>query len=392
MCLFTGWICVLGWQSNITSVAFIAASQIQSLIAIFDSSYAFENWQGTLLIIAIGCISVIFNSYLARQLPTVENVILVLHITGFFAILIPLWTLSPRNSAKMVFTQFTDGGNWGSIGLSCLVGKLGPVFTFIGPDSATHMAEEIKDASWVLPRAMMWTAVLNGSLGFAMLITFCFCLGNIEDILANPDIMPFVQVFFNATKSEAGTSVLMTIFIILTICGVISQVASASRQMFAFARDDGLPFSKFLARIQPGWDIPLNSVLASFLITIFLSLINIGSTTAFNALASLGTAALLSSYIISITCIRIKRWRRQPFPPTRWSLGRWGAPINDFSITYLWLVFIFCFFPQATPVTPQTMNWNILIYGIVVCFAVGYYFVKGRYVYDGPIKLVRKDV
>jgi len=158
--------------------------------------------------------------------------------------------MAPRNSAKMVFTQFTDGGNWGNIGLSCLVGMLGPVFTFIGPDSAAHMAEEIKDASYVLPRAMMWTAAINGTLGFAMLVTFCFCLGNIEDILANPDIMPFVQVFFNATKSEAGTAVLMTVFIILTICGCISQLASASRQMFAFARDNGLPFSKFLARVS----------------------------------------------------------------------------------------------------------------------------------------------
>ena len=112
------------------------------------------------------------------------------------------------------------------------------------------MAEEIKDASYVLPRAMMWTAAINGTLGFAMLVTFCFCLGNIEDILANPDIMPFVQVFFNATKSKAGTSVLMTVFITLTVCACISQLASASRQMFAFARDNGLPFSKFLARVS----------------------------------------------------------------------------------------------------------------------------------------------
>jgi amino acid transporter len=246
----TGWVCVLGWQSNITSVAFIAAQQIQSLMVIFESNYVFERWQGTLLIIAIGFLSIIFNSYLAKRLPLVENIILVLHITGFFAIFIPLWAMAPRNSAKMVFTQFTDGGNWGSIGLSCLVGMLGPVFTFIGPDSAAHMAEEIKDASYVLPRAMMWTAAINGTLGFAMLVTFCFCLGNIEDILANPDIMPFVQVFFNATKSEAGTAVLMTVFIILTICGCISQLASASRQMFAFARDNGLPFSKFLARVS----------------------------------------------------------------------------------------------------------------------------------------------
>jgi choline transport protein len=75
-------------------------------------------------------------------------------------------------------------------------------------------------------------------------------------------------------------------------------------------------------QVQPGWDIPLHSVMVSFGIAILLSLINIGSTTAFNALASLGTAALLSSYIISITCIRIKRWRKHQFPPTRWSLGK----------------------------------------------------------------------
>jgi len=248
--MLTGWVCVLGWQTNVTSVAFIAAQQIQSLMVIFDSSYTFERWQGTLLIIAIGFISIIFNSVLAKRLPMVENIILVLHITGFFAILIPLWAMAPRNSAKTVFTQFSDGGNWGSIGLSCLVGMLGPVFTFIGPDSATHMAEEIRDASYVLPRAMMWTAAINGTLGFAMLVTFCFCLGDIEAILANPDIMPFVQVFFNVTKSEAGTSVLMSIFIILTVCGCISLLTTASRQMFAFARDNGLPFSKFISRVS----------------------------------------------------------------------------------------------------------------------------------------------
>src|SRR6266487_341088 len=63
----------------------------------------------------------------------------ILHIVGFFAILVPLWVLAPRNTAEAVFTQFTDGGNWGSIGLSCLIGIFSPVFSFIGPDSATHV-------------------------------------------------------------------------------------------------------------------------------------------------------------------------------------------------------------------------------------------------------------
>ena len=117
----TGWVCVLGWQTNITSVAFIAALQIQSLMVIFDSDYVFERWQGTLLIIAIGFVSIIFNSYLAKRLPLVENIILVLHITGFFAILIPLWAMAPRNSAKMVFTQFTGAVSDLVASSACLV-------------------------------------------------------------------------------------------------------------------------------------------------------------------------------------------------------------------------------------------------------------------------------
>lgn len=245
-----GWICVLGWQTGITSIAFLTASQIQSLLVINDANYDFQQWQGTLLIIAVSFFSIIFNTYLAKRLPLVEGIVLIFHVCGFFAILVPLWVLAPRNTSSVVFTQFTDGGNWGSIGLSCLIGMLSPVFAFIGPDSATHMSEEIKDASIVLPRAMMWTAVINGSLGFIMLVTFCFTLGNIDDILANPDVMPFIQVFYNTTNSHVGTSVMTAILIILTTCGTITNVATASRQMFAFARDNGLPFSRFLSKVS----------------------------------------------------------------------------------------------------------------------------------------------
>lgn len=112
------------------------------------------------------------------------------------------------------------------------------------------MSEEIKDASSVLPRAMMWTVVINGSLGFVMLVTFCFCVGNVDEALKDHLVMPFIQVFLGATKSLAGTNVLTTILIILTTCGCITNVATASRQMFAFARDGGLPYSAFLAEVR----------------------------------------------------------------------------------------------------------------------------------------------
>ena len=35
------------------------------------------------------------------------------------------------------------------------------------------------------------------------------------------------------------------------------------------------------------------------------------------------------------------------------------------------------------------MNWAILIYGVVILFAWGYYLVRGRYEYKGPVHYVR---
>lgn len=135
----TGWICVLGWQTGITSTAFLTASQIQSLIVINNPTYEFERWHTTLLVIAVSLCAILFNTFLASKLPIIEAVVLILHIGGFFAILVPLWVMAPRADATAVFTEFNNGGEWSSVGVSVLVGLLSPVFTFLGPDSATHV-------------------------------------------------------------------------------------------------------------------------------------------------------------------------------------------------------------------------------------------------------------
>lgn len=55
-------------------------------------------------------------------------------------------------------------------GVACLVGMITNVGAFIGGDAPAHMAEELKSASKLLPRAMFWTIMVNGALGFIMLM------------------------------------------------------------------------------------------------------------------------------------------------------------------------------------------------------------------------------
>lgn len=97
---------------------------------------------------------------------------------------------------------------------------------------------------------MVWATVFNGLLGLVMLITLCFCLGNVDDVLNSPTGVPIIQVLYNCTGSFAGTSVLTVVLILLSLVGTITCVAASSRQMWAFARDRGFPFSSFIASVR----------------------------------------------------------------------------------------------------------------------------------------------
>lgn len=136
-----GWLGLLGYVVGAAVGGYVPASIVQGLTVLFASDYVYQRWHGTLIIFAVAIFSVLFNTFLARKLPKIEIAMLVCHVVGFFAILIPLWVCGPHNSAADVFTKFTNSGGWPSTGLSCLVGLTAPVFSLIGPDSTVHMGK-----------------------------------------------------------------------------------------------------------------------------------------------------------------------------------------------------------------------------------------------------------
>lgn len=240
---------------------------------------------------------------------------------------------------------------------------------------------------------MVWTLVLNGTTGLVMVITFAYCLGPL-DAAQNPIYgFAFIGTFYNATNSKAGTTVMTAIIMILSLCSAISNVATASRQMFAFARDNGLPFGRILSYVRPGWDIPANAVLVSFFCTSLLSLINLGSEVAFNAILSIGVVALLTSYIASMSCILIKRIRGEELLPRRWSLGKpFGILCNSVGLAYILLAFVFAFFPLMTPTNAENMNWAAAVYGGVGTLAVAWYILRAHKTYIPPVSRLAKDL
>ncbi|KZN93598.1 putative amino-acid permease [Penicillium chrysogenum] len=392
----TGWLSVLGWQAAFASICYLCGTLIQGLL-VFNYSdpsgwvYGFERWHGTLLTIAIAAVGTLVNTWGYKILPPLEGLILALHLFGFVVVVVLMWAMSPgKASGDAVWKEFTNSGEWPSMGLACLVGQLTPIFSWTGPDAATHMSEEVQNAALVVPWCMVSTALINGSLGFIMLITLLYKMGDIQDVLAPASGFSFLPAVNHATGSAAATNAVAAIILVMEVCSAIGILATVSRQTFAFARDDALPFSKQLAHVNRRTQIPICSVLVSTIITVLLSLINIGSTAAFNAVASVMIAALFTTYILPIAAVIRVRFQPGGIPPSRFSLGIFGLPVNVFSLAWLCFAIIFTFFPTANHPTLVDMNWSILVFGAVVIFAIALYIVHGRRVYRAPVTQVRK--
>lgn len=94
--------------------------------------------------------------------------------------------------------------------------------------------------------AMWWSYVANTAMAIVMVITILFCIGPLADL--DPDV-PYVTLFSN-TGSDGLALCLTIVLFILILSGNITALAATSREIWAFARDKGFPFSPWIARVS----------------------------------------------------------------------------------------------------------------------------------------------
>jgi len=373
-------------QANTATGLFFSGTMIQGIIVQNHPDYNYQRWHGTLLAWAALLLCVIVNTLMARLLPKIESFFLLLHVLGFFAILVPLLVMAPKAHASFVFREFVNAGGWESDGLAFMVGLISCNLPLIGYDAPCHMAEEVSNSSTVVPRAMIGAVLFNGILGLGVCIAFSFTVGNLASALSSPTGYDFIEVFSAATNSLAGSSIMTAILIALVTSASVGFLATATRQTWAFARDRGLPFSSFLAKVDKRTGVPLRAALASTVASALLLLINIGSTVAFNAIVSITTAGLFTSYAIPIALMLRKRLMAEYVRMGPWRMNLTvGLIINAFAVAFLMISLFFSFWPPALPVELITMNWSCAVFGGVVALGVLWCVIIGRKAYHGPV-------
>jgi choline transport protein len=63
--------------------------------------------------------------------------------------------------------------------------------------------------------------------------------------------------------------------------------------------------------------------------------------------------------------------------------------VNATALVWAAFTWFWMFWPNATPIAPDTFNWAPVMFVGAVVGSVGYYVVKGKKVYVGPVASVR---
>ncbi|KAL4738369.1 amino acid/polyamine transporter I [Aspergillus similis] len=382
-----GWIGTFGWIAFAASAPFFAATMLQGVIVLNHESYGMDRWQGSLIYWALIALAAAINIWGSRLLSLVESVSLLIHVSAFIAIFTILWVCSPdKHSAEFVFTTFLDNSGWSSDGVAWSIGMLSSCYVLTGYDGAIHLGEEMAHPATEVPYCMLGSVILNGVMGFAFLVAILFCMGDIDAALSSPTGYPIIEIFRSVTGSRAASSVMTLVVIVTALLATIALIASAARMVWSLARDKALPFHDHLAKVHSDTQIPVRAILATSSVLALLGVVNIGSTTALNAIISLAVLGLQVSYLIPVA---LMLWRRlSPAKSTLiygpWQLGALGVPTNIVSMLYLTYTTIFMVFPPYQPVTAENMNYSSLIFGAVLMFSAVYWVCAGRRQFTGP--------
>ncbi|KAH1337206.1 hypothetical protein KXW98_001546 [Aspergillus fumigatus] len=390
---FQGWVTVFSWSSLVCLAPFLIGNQILGLVSFNRESYHIERYQGTLLMWAVLIIPIIINIYARRVLAVIEVAAGIMHIVFLPVTIAVLVALAPRNPDEFVWNTFVSGiSGWSSPGVAWAVGLLGVVTPLGGVDGVIHMAEEVKMAPRTVPRSMIWGTITNGIMAFGYAIAVLYCMGDYMEALTSPTGYPIITIVYQATRSKTAVNILMAMGLLPGWIALFNGLASVTRLTWAFARDNGLPFSDFFVHIDRKHKIPIRALFLVATLVVLLSFIQIGSTAAFNAILSISTLGLYFSYIIPLILLVIKRFREpQDIPRGVFHMGRWGLPVNLFAIAFAIYVSIFLPFPAQVPVTGENMNYAGPVLGAVMIFACVDWVVRGRRKWVGPTIVTHED-
>lgn len=162
-----------------------------------------------------------------------------------------------------------------------------------------------------------------------------------------------------------------------------AQGVDASRVVFAFARDNALPGSRWWKAMNSRTRTPVNAVWLVMAVAAICGVLGF-SPTALTSLAGSSVIGLYTSYAAPIF-LRITSGRDK-LVPGPFTLGAWSTPVGAIAVAWVCFIVVLLFFPPSQTTNPPDMNYAVVIIMAVFIFAAVSWVFSAHKWFKGPVR------
>jgi amino acid transporter len=273
------------------------------------------------------------------------------------------------------------GDVWPSVsgGWVFMLGLLLPIYTVTGYDASAHTSEETRHATLAVPRAILSSILWSGAFGYLFLVSFLLMVPDLDQAAVQG-----WNVFFWAMEQRVPLHtrelLYVLIFLAQVLCG-LATVTSASRMIYAFARDGGLPAARLLARVSPRHRTPAAAIWTGAILSLLFvwgaKWLESSGTPVYSVVVSCTVIFIFFSYVVPVA-LGLIAYGGPKWPHMGpWSMGR--AAFSFFAVLSI-LAMILIFVIGVQP--PNQLALNVTIGFLMLTALVWFAFERRRF--KGP--------
>ena len=268
--------------------------------------------------------------------------------------------------------QFGSGVNYVP---AFLASSVAAMFCYYGFEACGDVAEETPNAGVAIPKSMRMTIYVGGGAATFVCLALLMSVPDMAAAVSGKDVDP-VGTTLKAAMGDFGFRSVIAVVMVSFISCLLSLQAAASRLLFSFARDGMIFSSKSLSTLSPTTKVPVNALIVTGVIPIFIASLGHWLQDAVNTIisfAAIGIYVAFQMVVLGAVFARMRGWK----PAGKFTLGTWGWPINVAALLYGAGAVINMLWPRS-PNDPWFVNYAMMFTTAVVVVSGLIYLLIGK--------------
>ncbi|QHC61471.1 amino acid permease [Rathayibacter festucae] len=264
-----------------------------------------------------------------------------------------------------------------------LIAAIASAYVMYGFDTAGSLGEETVDPRRTAPAAILRAITASFVLGGLIILFGLLAAPDLADPALGSPSGGLQLVVLQVLGGPLGSVFLGCIVVAITVCALAVHTAGI-RLVFAMARDNALPGSTLLARVDPRRRTPVAPAVLIGVLAVLILVVNIGTPEIFTAVTSVAVILIYLAYLLVTVPLLLRRlrgrWPTADAPAGYFSLGRLGLPVNVVAVLWGAAMAVNLAWPRVEVYGDGPLRWiALIVVGAVVTVGLAWFRLRGRH-------------